>query len=80
MFSEQRADVHFSVGDDIIAAHSLVLTTKSVYFSRMFSAGMAEASGAKVKVEGHSPAAFRAWLSYLYTDEGGWSRSCCWPS
>ena len=61
--------MHFSVGEDVIAAHSLVLATRSDYFRGMFNAGMAEAYGAAVKVEGHSPAAFRALLSYLYTDE-----------
>ena len=69
LFSEQRADVHFSVGGEIIPAHAVVLKIRSVYFRSMFTAGMAEANGSVVKVEGHSPDAFRALLSYLYTGE-----------
>ena len=69
MFSERKADVHFNVGGEIIPAHSFVLEIRSDYFRSMFSAGMAEASSSVVKVEGHSLAAFRALLSYLYTDE-----------
>ena len=69
IFSEQRADVHFRVGGDIIPAHAIVMEIRSIYFRSMFASGTVEANGSMVKVEGHSPAAFRALLSYLYTDE-----------
>ena len=71
MFSERRADVRFDVGDEIIPAHSLVLESRSDYFRSMFAADMAEAHMGMVKVEGHPPVAFRALLSYLYTEEVG---------
>ena len=69
LFSERRADVHFTVGGETIPAHVVILETKSDYFRIMFAASMAEANGGVVQVEGHSPAAFRALLSFLYTDE-----------
>ena len=69
LFNKRRVDVNFDVGGEIIPAHSFVLEIRSEYFRNMFSYCMAEANGAVVKVEGHSPAAFCALLSYLYTDE-----------
>ena len=69
LFNERRTDVHFRVGDEIIPGHADVLETRSDYFHAMLGAGMAKANGGVVEVEGHSPAAFRALLSYLYTGE-----------
>ena len=48
----------------------IILATRSTYFCSMFSSGMREAQrGNDIVIQDTSPAAFRALLLYLYTDE-----------
>jgi speckle-type POZ protein len=64
------ADVTFVVNNERIPAHRIILAARSTYFRTMFSSGMKEAQkGNDIIVQDTSPAAFRALLRYLYTDE-----------
>ena len=63
-------DVTFVVNNERIPAHRTILAARSTYFRTMFSSGMKEAQdGNDIIVQDTSPAAFRAMLLYLYTDE-----------
>ena len=65
-----RVDVTFVVNNERIPAHRIILAARSTYFRTMFSSGMKEAQeGNDIIVQDTSPAAFRAMLLYLYTDE-----------
>jgi sugar lactone lactonase YvrE len=70
-----RADVTFVVEGEKIKAHSVLLAARSEYFERMLCGGFAEAgssaagSAAQIPIQNTTPAAFRALLRYLYTDE-----------
>ena len=65
-----RVDVTFLVNNERIPAHRIILAARSTYFRTMFSSGMKEAQeGNDIIVQDTSPAAFRALLLYLYTDE-----------
>jgi hypothetical protein len=70
-----RADVTFVVEGEKIKAHSVLLAARSKYFERMLCGGFAEAgssaagSAAQIPIQNTTPAAFRALLRYLYTDE-----------
>ena len=70
-----RADVTFVVEGEKITAHTVLLVARSEYFERMLCGGFAEAgssaagSAAQIPIQNTTPAAFRALLRYLYTDE-----------
>jgi hypothetical protein len=64
------ADVTFVVNSDRITAHKNILAARCAYFRAMFSSGMREAQrGNDITIRDTSPAAFRALLLYLYTDQ-----------
>ncbi|WIA29072.1 hypothetical protein OEZ86_011583 [Tetradesmus obliquus] len=66
----ESADVTFEVCDERIKAHKLILTTQCDYFRKMLAPDQfAEGSTNTVKVQDTTPAAFKALLRYLYTDE-----------
>jgi hypothetical protein len=51
-----------------VLAHRSHLYATCEYFRSMFSAGFKEGDGGEIHIEGTSSAAFKALLSYLYTD------------
>jgi sugar lactone lactonase YvrE len=67
---DTSADVTFVVKSERITAHRNILAARCTYFRVMFSSGMREAQrGNDIVIQDTSPAAFRALLLYLYTDE-----------
>jgi len=62
--------VTFVVNSDRITAHKNILAARCAYFRAMFFSGMREAQrGNDITIRDTSPAAFRALLLHLYTDQ-----------
>ena len=68
-------DVSFQIEGDIIHAHKNILSARCEHFSTMLSSGFTEGAsgsgsgaGTPLMVADTTPAAFRALLTYLYTD------------
>jgi len=65
--SAEDSDV-FSVGDEKIKAHKIILKARSSYFSNMFESGMRESVNGEVEVTDVDPDVFRGMLGYVYGD------------
>ncbi|KAF6266751.1 hypothetical protein COO60DRAFT_1473285 [Scenedesmus sp. NREL 46B-D3] len=66
----EAADVAFEVCGERIKAHKLILITQCDYFKKMLAPEQfAEGCTNTVQVQDTTPAAFKALLRYLYTDE-----------
>merc|ERR1712125_217966 len=61
-------DVSFKVGGATISAHKAILVARSNYFHTMFLGGLKEAGQEEVEIRETTPAAFRALLKFIYTD------------
>jgi len=63
------ADLTFEVDGIQFTAHKAILVSRSSYFRGLLLKDEGVGSGGPIHVENTSPAAFRAILRYLYTDE-----------
>jgi hypothetical protein len=67
--SGKNTDVTFNVSGEQFEAHFFVLSTRSCVLDRELSCGMQESESREVTIDDCSPAAFRAMLQFLYTDD-----------
>ena len=65
---EEVADVTFSVGGEICAAHRVLLAAQSPVFKAQLYGPMRDAKDQPVIIEDMQPAVFRALLRFIYTD------------
>jgi len=61
------ADIHFQVGDTLIAAHKNILVTRSEYFRAMFAHGMKENNQNIIPLPNMEVETFTSVLEFLYT-------------
>ncbi|KAF8649694.1 hypothetical protein HU200_064235 [Digitaria exilis] len=65
----ETADVTFTVGGEVFAAHGCVLAARSpVFRAEIFGPAMKEKATRRVEVEDMEPSIFRALLHFVYTD------------
>jgi len=63
---KKNYDILFVLREKQIPAHKEILSTRSSYFSKMFSSGMQESFQAKINLTEISSKAFEALLKYFY--------------
>eukprot|EP00968_Pinguiococcus_pyrenoidosus_P013586 scaffold1231_cov187-Pinguiococcus_pyrenoidosus.AAC.19 len=63
-----HSDVVFAVSGEEIAAHQVVLRSRSEYFAAMFRTEFVEKATGRVEIDDFSAEVFRTLLHYLYTD------------
>lgn len=66
--SGHNADVTFKVEDAELAAHRMILTTRSAVFAALLNGEMREGKEGVVTVEDIRAPVFRALLHFVYTD------------
>ena len=69
-------DFTFIVKGEEVAAHKLILSTRSEYFQRMFETEMQESASNRVEVPDVEPATFRNLMKFIY---GGVMEEKEWP-
>jgi hypothetical protein len=62
-------DVCFVVEQEHVHAHRCLLYARCEYFRSMFGAGFKEGDSAEIPIKGTTSAAFKALLTYFYTDD-----------
>jgi speckle-type POZ protein len=67
--SGKHSDVSFDVSGEKFDAHVNILSARSNVLDRELSCGMQESEKRKVVIHDCSPAAFKAMLQFLYTDD-----------
>ena len=74
--SGDDTDFTFIVKGEEVAAHKLILSTRSEYFQRMFETEMQESASNRVEVPDVEPATFRNLMKFIY---GGVMEEKEWP-
>ncbi|CAE7253597.1 BPM6 [Symbiodinium sp. CCMP2592] len=69
LFEEATSgDVQFRLQDEVIHAHSQVLCARSEVLKKLLNSGMQESTSKVIMVEDCTADAFKAFLTFLYTD------------
>jgi len=68
LIKEKDSDVTFTIGDEKIKAHRLILSARSEYFDAMFHSRMKEDADKDVEIHDCEPEIFMRIIEFLYTD------------
>jgi len=68
LIKEKDSDVTFTIGDEKIKAHRLILSARSEYFDAMFHSCMKEDADKDVEIHDCEPEIFMRIIEFLYTD------------
>lgn len=66
--SEEGSDVSFAVGDEVMAAHKVILAARSPVLKAMLYGPLRERREGNIPVADIEPAVFRSLLHFIYTD------------
>jgi len=65
--AQQNCDLRFCVNDELIGAHSLVLTARVPYFAKMMVSGMKESQTKEINIEDADAETIRGLLQFVYS-------------